>query len=266
MLKPAVHKDVLANFVEKLLKLSVDNLELCKNAAVKIDKLKSERIEIQKTVVDLQQTQLKEHAEKVRETVVTSVQDSVKTEMRTWSDIVQKNVKTTQNSVATVQKVVRSAIDKNERSNNFVIYGVEEEHLEPGCAENATQIADFVFCAIEAHPKPKITAARRVGLYQKPENNTSGKPRPIKVTLGSPEAVKFVLSKANKLRYVEEWEDTYLAPDRSKEERVAHRKLVAELKQRINEDSDKYHCIRNGKVISVDRKNSAEEPEHSPVD
>ena len=107
MLKPAVHKDVLANFVEKLLKLSVDNLELCKNAAVKIDKLKSERIEIQKTVVDLQQTQLKEQAEKVRETVVTSVQDSVKTEMRTWSDIVQKNVKTTQNSVATVQKVVR---------------------------------------------------------------------------------------------------------------------------------------------------------------
>ena len=48
MVKPAVHKDVLANFVEKLLKLSVDNLELCKNAAAKIDKLKSERIEIQK--------------------------------------------------------------------------------------------------------------------------------------------------------------------------------------------------------------------------
>ena len=70
-----------------------------------IDKLKSERIEIQNTVVDLQQTQLKEQAEKVRETVVASVQDSVKTEMRTWSDIVQKNVKTTQNTVATVQKV-----------------------------------------------------------------------------------------------------------------------------------------------------------------
>ena len=141
LVKPAVHKDVLANFVEKLLKLSVDNLELCKNAAVKIDKLKSERIEIQRTVVDLQQTQLKEQAEKVRETVVASVQDSVKPEMRTWSDIVQKNVKSTQNFVAiTVQKVVRSAIDRNERSNNFVIYGVEEEHLEPGCAENATQI------------------------------------------------------------------------------------------------------------------------------
>ena len=88
------------------------------------------------------------------------------------------------------------------------------------------------------------------------------------MTLGSPEAVKFVLSKANKLRYVEEWEDTYLAPDRSKEERVAHRKLVAELKQRISEDSDdKCHCIRNGNVISIDRsEKSAEDPEHSPVD
>ena len=95
LVKPAVHKDVLANFVDRLLKLSVDNLGLCKNAAVKIDQLKSERIEIQNTVVDLQQTQLKVQAEKVRETVVASVQDSVKTEMRTWSDIVRKNVKTT---------------------------------------------------------------------------------------------------------------------------------------------------------------------------
>ena len=106
LVKPAIHKDVLANFVEELLKLSVDNLGLCKNAAVKIDRLKSERIEIQNTVVDLQKTQLKVQAEKVHATVVASVQDSVKTEMRTWSDIVQKNVKTTQNSVATVQKVV----------------------------------------------------------------------------------------------------------------------------------------------------------------
>ena len=43
-----VHKDILANFVEELLKLSVNNLELCKNAAVKIDQLKSERIKIKK--------------------------------------------------------------------------------------------------------------------------------------------------------------------------------------------------------------------------
>ena len=69
IVKPAVNKDVLANFVEKLLKLSVDNLELCKDAAVKIQ-LKSERIEIQKTVVDLQQTQLKVQAKQVLETVV----------------------------------------------------------------------------------------------------------------------------------------------------------------------------------------------------
>ena len=139
--------------------------------------------------------------------------------------------------------------------------------MDPGCAENATQIADSVFGAIDPHPKPKIIAARRVGLYQKPENNTSGKPRPIKVTLRSPKAVKFVLSKANKLRYIEEWEDTFLAPDRSKEERVAYRKLVTELKQKISEDSDKYHCIRNGKVISIYRsEKSVEDPEHSPVD
>ena len=58
LVKPACHKDTLANYVEKLLKLSAENLEPCKkNAAAKIDQLKSERLEIQKTVVDVQQTQ-----------------------------------------------------------------------------------------------------------------------------------------------------------------------------------------------------------------
>ena len=68
--------------------------------------------------------------------------------------------------------------------------------------------------------------------------------------------MKFVLKKASKLRRnkYEHWKCVYLAPDRSKEERVAYSKLVAEIKQKIGEDSTKYHCIRDGKIISVENK------------
>lgn len=68
-----VNKDPLAKFVENLAKLWKNNVELCKAAAGKIDDLKSEQITSQKMLVGLQQQQL--HA----------VQDTVKTEMKSWS-------------------------------------------------------------------------------------------------------------------------------------------------------------------------------------
>ena len=70
-------KDALATFVERLLKLTSANIELCKSAGGQIDRLKTERIQVQETVIELQQKQM----QKVQETVKSSVQNSVKTEM-----------------------------------------------------------------------------------------------------------------------------------------------------------------------------------------
>ena len=54
LMKPsACTKDALASFVEKLLKLSTSSFELCQNAAINVDRLESQRIEIQQTVIDL---------------------------------------------------------------------------------------------------------------------------------------------------------------------------------------------------------------------
>ena len=100
-----------------------------------------------------------------------------------------------------MESVSECRTKKKKKKKNFVIYGVEEEHLELGCAKNSSQIADIVFCAIEANPNIYSSSPSRTVI---PENKTSGKQRPIKMTLGSPEAVKFVLSDANKLRYSKE--------------------------------------------------------------
>ena len=53
LMKPSAYsKDVLANFEEKLLKLSTGSLnKICQNAAINVDRLQSERIEIQQTVI-----------------------------------------------------------------------------------------------------------------------------------------------------------------------------------------------------------------------
>ena len=265
LMKPsACSKDALAIFVLKLLKLSTSCLELCQNAAISVDRLKSERIEIQQTVIELQQKQLNQ----VQDAVKSSVKDSVKTEISSWSDIVKKNMKSASvtPSVATVQKAVRSAVEENVRSNNFIIYGGEEEEPtewnESGL-ENCIDFASGMFNEIRAFPKPEILTATRIGSKKKPD-----KSRPIKVTLASPEAVKFILSKASKLKTNNHahWRCVYLAPDRSKEERAAHSKLTAELKQKITEDAYKYHCIRDGKIVSVDKVQStagtASNPEH----
>ena len=158
---------------------------------------------------------------------------------------------------ASVHKAVRSAVQENVRSNNFIIYGAEEEEPDEygNRHENVADIASDLFNEIGAFPKPQVLTVTRVG-YQKADGNiSSSRARPIKVTLACPEAVKFVLSKASKLKRntFDHWKCVYLAPDRSKDERAAHSKLVAELKQKISENSSKYYYIRDGKIISVDK-------------
>ena len=260
LMKPSCcSKDTLAGFVERLLKLSSANIELCKSAGGQIDRLKTEKMEVQQTVIELQQKQL----QKVQETVKSSVHDSVKTEISLWSEIVQKNSKPAPApSVKTVQKAVRSVFDENVRSNNFIIYGVEEwepdeEDEDEGDEEDVSSVASQLFNELKVFPKPAVLNATRIGTAKPKDETKEARPscRPIKVILESAEEVKFVLSRAKMLKQnpCEHWKCVYLSPDRSREERAAHKKLVEQLKQKISNDSTKYHFIRDGQIKSTDK-------------
>ena len=170
----------------------------------------------------------------------------MKTEITTWSEIVQKNVKSasTTQSVKSVLKAVRSAVKDNVRSNKFIIYGCKEAD-ESGeeydaVPENVTDTVKQLYNEIHINPRPQILAASRIGSL-KVDSARASEARPIKVTLASPEVVKLVLGKSSKRKEnpTPHWKCVYLAPDRCKEERVAHSKLVTKLKQKISEDS--YH-------------------------
>ena len=65
--------------MENLLNLVEQNVELCKCAAGKADQLMSEKITSQKLLIEIQQTQMN------------TVQDTVESEIKSWTDVVKKN-------------------------------------------------------------------------------------------------------------------------------------------------------------------------------
>ena len=198
-------KDSMANLIENMAKCLNSNLDVCKSAAGLIDNLKSEKIKNQENVIDIQQKQLEK------------VQDTIKTEIRTWSDVVKKNCQPDASSLREVEKAVESATSKSSRSCNFIVYGAEEEDTSVTCVLNtATGLCN----EINIWPRPQLLAASRIGTFVK------GKVRPIKVTVASSEIVNQVLSSASKLKSSEDLRSVYLAPDRSKDERLAHQILV----------------------------------------
>ena len=102
------------------------------------------------------------------------------------------------------QDGVKSAVEENVRSNNFIVYGAEEE--ENAEFENLDNFTNRLFTETGVFPKPQVVAVSRIVLH-KPDS--CRKPRPIKVTLASPEAVKQVLSTGSKLKKLKNREATH---------------------------------------------------------
>ena len=227
------NKDPLASMVQDLVKLFNSNLNLCKSAANKLDRMKSEQIELQNRLLNLQQND------------IDSVQETVKTEMsRTWAEVAKKNSSTSAKTFTAkeMKKVVKSTVSEEDRSQSFIIYGAPER----GDQDNPAVEAELVFEQTISKPYPHILTSYRIGTRQ------SDKTRPIKVRLLNTHCVQQVLRNGYKLRANEEFKDIYLAPDRNKEERLAHSQLVAEMRRLIAEDSSKRYVIRNNRVVCVD--------------
>ena len=55
-----------------------------------------------------------------------AVQQTVKTEMKTWSDIVKKNIDSNPTSVQSVRKAVKSVVEEDSRCKNVIVYGVPD--------------------------------------------------------------------------------------------------------------------------------------------
>ena len=120
-----------------------------------------------------------------------------------------------------------------------MVFGMEEGTGED-LGSKITEMFD------EISEKPSFEAAR-VG------SKFTDKIRPVKVSLHSSGTVHQILVKAKKLRSSTTHRSVYIAPDRSPDERVKQKQLIAELKRKANEDTSKHYYVKSGRIFSKDK-------------
>ena len=239
--KPQITKAMLCDWMETLVDILDNYCSPLLFSATKlqdeIDQLKDEKIADQNTVIKLQGQLLEKKSEDL-----TSVQATVQSELKTWSSVVKNSC-----SKALAPKKMKAALkrasEEEDRSQNLVIYGLpekSEEILEKRVLEVLENIDE----------KPRIVSCCRMG---RTVSNGGPAVKPIKFTLSGSDHVRRVLSKARKLREVEGYESVYISPDRSAEQRAAFRKLVLEVKQKRELESQRVHVIRNNKIVSSEK-------------
>eukprot|EP00116_Pleurobrachia_bachei_P015657 sb/3475919/ len=73
----------------------------------------------------------------------------------------------------------------------------------------------------------------------------------LKVVLRSRESVRDLLGKAARLKESEIYRAVFIAPDRTLEERVERRSLVAKLRERREVEPEKLWSIRRGSIVET---------------
>jgi hypothetical protein len=203
----------------------------------RVIKLQDGLIKLQDQLLERKEEQL----QSLQSAVQTTVQDAVQTEIRSYGEVL-KAPSAPAISTATFRKVVKDAIEDEDRSKNLVVFGLSEED-----GEQLDEKLSDVF--MDLGEKPRVEAVR---IGRRPEASGSNC-RPVKVTLGSSTAVQQILSKAKALKQMDKWKAVYVSPDRSPAERSARRLLVEERKKRATEQPERNHFIKGGKVCSEDK-------------
>ena len=105
---------------------------------------------------------------------------------------------------------------------------------------------------LEIGQKPVLVQVVRLG-------QPTGKCRPVRVSLKSPDTVHSILNDSPKLKSSARHGKVYISSDRTPKERIRHKELVEELKNKLKVDSSKHWKISKGGVTSVDTEDPAPE-------
>ena len=232
--------EMLYSSTDECKRLTDENAELKGRSALEVVDLQREVVNLQRELLAEKEKQLSE----LRTTVVQSVGETVKAEIKSYSDIVQKScqVSSTPLSPASLKSTVRNVFEEEDRSKSVMIFGLPEEKNE----RLQEKVGD-VLLALELTPKFE---AYRIGSSHSSENKL--KSRPVKLCLGSAAAAKEVLSHAKLLKGSDMYSKVYISADRSIDERRERKTLVLELRRRRKEEPGKQHFIQGGSVHSAE--------------
>ncbi len=240
--KSSVKKEQLVKWLASIAGILISQKELVKGLRDDVSMLKTELIESQNTVIKIQGELLdckNDQLSSVQATVQSTVQDTVQAGMKSYSQAITTTVQNTAITAKNLKKVVQDVVAQEDRTRNVMIFGLKEES-----GEKLNQKVSNVLEQIGA--KPRVEAVR-IG------KQTTGKTRPVKVTVNCSSTVHQILVNSKDLRSVAEYKHVFICPDRSPDERVQHTQLVLELKKKVKEEPGKRHYIRNGQIFSENK-------------
>lgn len=236
-----IHKPVLAKWLEEAASVMCGQSEMISNMLKTISLAKMEALEDRATIIRLQAELLEskdKQLDSLKATVQNTVKETVSDGIKSYSAAVKNN--TPAFSPESLKKVVKSAIEEEDRSKNVVIFGLPEEDGE----QLESRIGELF---LQLDEKPRV-AVSRVGRISPGEQ-----PRPVKVTLPSSIFVNQILTKSPRLKQMQRFKSVFVNPDRSPHERAARKKLVEELKKREAQQPNRTHFIKGGQVHSIDK-------------
>ena len=228
-------KKELASFLFQIVNCSLDCIKLLKSGCLEVDALKSESKSAIKELAEVQSELLQSKRDQI-EYFQNGVQSTIKTELKSYSEAVKKS-SNEQVTLKKIKTVVKDIVE--DRSRNIMMFGLEETERE-----NLDYKVRDIFEELKEKP---LFRAERVG-----RKTSEDFDRPVKVSMDSSIIVSDILKKSKNLKR-SVFSHVYLKPDRTLEQRLKHRTIVAELKKRIQEAPEKHHFIKNGEVCHQDK-------------
>ena len=235
-------RDIMAQQLSAAFRLIHKQIEIINKLENQTQVLKTDVINVQNELISAKNEQLSELKETVVSSV-TSVGDSVKTQLKTYSEAVQESGNQAGKNLLdqnTLKTVVKHVVAEEDRSRNLIVFGLSEN-----ASEQINEKVGEVFR--ELGEQPKFEAAR-IGLKTNKETF-----RPVKVSLGNASIALQILSKARNLRNCDQFNQVFISPDRNLEQRKMHRDLVEQLRTKRTAEPNKRHYIRGGQIISADK-------------
>ena len=173
------------------------------------------------------------------------MQNTVEEKMSSWAAVVKKN-STNKFTQKEVKKAVKSAINESDREYNVVMFNVEEQDEEDPSENYDTVVASDIINSTGLYAVEGDFTTERIGALEKDKN------RPLKVKFDFKSTAFDLLAKAKNLKDNEDYGHVFIVPDRSREERLEHRKLVEQLKLIRTQNPEKRCYIWNKTIHKED--------------
>ena len=235
------NKDPVVRFAVSVTELLKRSQNLLNDPTSDLDCIKTEQLKNQARLLEVQDEPSEKKCQQLE-----AVKSTVDEKLTNWASVVENNTNQIVDKKE-VKKAVKTALHESDREFNVVMFNVEEETEDGNSSKvfNDEVAIDVMKCAgLTGIGGVIVFSTERIGVAK------TGKMRPLKVKFENKAAAFDLLSCSKYLKDDETYFSVFIEPDRSREQRITHRKLVQQLKAKRNSDNSKRYYIWNNMICS----------------